>query len=185
MNLEGVRRVLHGLGASYALIGAHAMAARGYPRFTVDIDLLTSDPRVLESATWTELVRAGATVHPRRGDADDPLGGVVHIHLADGTDVDLIVGKWKWEAAVIERAEPLTVAPGITLPVPATSDLILLKLAAGGFMDLQDAAALLEVGGPETTVREVEARIGEVLPDVRAVWRRLLSGSTGDEGGAT
>ena len=47
MNIEPVQRVLDGLGASYALIGAHAMAVRGYPRFTVDIDLLTSDERVL------------------------------------------------------------------------------------------------------------------------------------------
>ena len=48
MNLEPVRRVLDVLGAPYALIGAHAMAARGYPRFTVDVDLLTTDPRVLD-----------------------------------------------------------------------------------------------------------------------------------------
>jgi hypothetical protein len=184
MNLEGVLRVLDGLGASYALIGAHAMAARGYPRFTVDVDLLTSEPRVLDATTWVDLVGTGATVHPRRGDVDDPLGGVVHIQLVDGSDIDLILAKWKWEAGVIERAQPLTVAPGVTLPVPATSDLILLKLAAGGFMDLQDAAALLEVGGRETMVREVEARIAEVRPDVGALWRHLLSGSTSDEGGA-
>ena len=43
MHLEPVQRVLQVLGAPHALIGAHAMAARGYPRFTVDIDLLTSD----------------------------------------------------------------------------------------------------------------------------------------------
>jgi hypothetical protein len=37
-----VLRVLDAMGAPHALIGAHAMAARGYPRFTVDIDILTS-----------------------------------------------------------------------------------------------------------------------------------------------
>lgn len=55
------------------------MAARGYPRFTIDIDLLTSDARVLEQTTWAELIETGATVDARRGDADGPLGGVVHI----------------------------------------------------------------------------------------------------------
>jgi hypothetical protein len=36
MNVEPVLRVLQSIGAAHALIGAHAMAIRGYPRFTVD-----------------------------------------------------------------------------------------------------------------------------------------------------
>jgi hypothetical protein len=43
------------MAAPYALIGAHAMAARGYPRFRVGVDLLTTDPRVLDRETWTDL----------------------------------------------------------------------------------------------------------------------------------
>ena len=132
MNFEPVRRVLNELGAPYALIGAHAMAARGYPRFTVDIGLLTTDPRVLDPGIWTELARTGATVDARRGDIDDPLAGVVHIMLADETDIDLVLAKWNWEAGVLERAGPTTVAAGVTIRVPQTSGPILLKLAAGG-----------------------------------------------------
>lgn len=52
------------------------MAARGYPRFTVDIDLLTADARVLDPDTWADLVRDGAEVETRRGDADDPLADI-------------------------------------------------------------------------------------------------------------
>lgn len=174
MRIEPVQRVLEALGAPYALIGAHAMAVRGYPRFTVDVDLLTADDRVLAPFTWTDLVREGARVDPRRGDADDPLGGVVHILLADGTDVDLVVAKWKWEAEIIERAETVVLA-GHSIRVPRTSDLILLKLAAGGYADLQDAAALLAVGSVDSVVREVEAHIDEVRPPVRLLWRDLLA----------
>ena len=65
MNLEPVRRALDALGARYALIGAHAMAARGYPRSTVDIDLLTSDTRVFDTATWGDLTRAGGQLDLR------------------------------------------------------------------------------------------------------------------------
>ena len=173
MNFEPVQRVLDGLGASYALIGAHAMAVRGYPRFTVDIDVLTSDERVLSVSTWDELRRAGATIDARRGDADDPLGGVVHILLADGTDVDVVLSKWKWEAQVIERAEPVALG-GLVVRVPRLGDLILLKLAAGGYTDLQDAAALLRIGDSEATIRDVVGHIDEVRPDVRALWRDLL-----------
>jgi hypothetical protein len=148
------------------------MAARGYPRFTVDIDLLTTDTRVLDGATWVGLIASGASVDPRRGDVDDPLAGVVHIVLPDGADIDLVVGRWAWERAVIARAEPLAVLGG-TLPVPPVSDLILLKLAAGGHLDLHDAAALLTLGDRDRVHREVEAHIGEVYPDVRALWQDL------------
>jgi hypothetical protein len=174
MNFEPVRRVLDAHGIRYALIGAHAMAVRGYPRSTVDIDLLTADARVLDQSLWVGLRQAAAAVDIRRGDADDPLGGVVHILLADATDVDIVVAKWQWEARLIERAE-LVVLASATVPVPPRSDLILLKLAAGGYTDLQDAAVLLALGDRDATVRAVEAHIADVRPDIRTLWRDLLA----------
>ena len=48
MNIEPVLRVLDDLGAPYALIGGYAIAARGFARSTIDLDLLTTDPRVLD-----------------------------------------------------------------------------------------------------------------------------------------
>lgn len=178
MAIEVVQRVLESLGAAYALIGAYAMAARGYPRFTLDIDLLTTDARVLDRLVWSELGH-GASVDPRRGDQDDPLAGVVHILLADGTDVDILLAKWKWEADVIDRAETTSVA-GVSLPVARTSDLILLKLAAGGYLDLHDAAALLATGDRNKLIREVQQHIDEVRPDVNRLWRELLTGTDTD-----
>ena len=148
------------------------MAARGYPRFTVVIDLLTSDARVLAPSLWAPLVEGGASVDPRKGDAEDPLAGVVHILLSDGTDIDLVVARWKWEAAVIERAEPMRVA-GTEINVPRLSDLILLKLAAGGYTDLHDAAALLALAD-DRTILEVEQHVADVRPDIRALWQDLL-----------
>ena len=174
MNLEPIRRVLDALGVRYALIGAHAMAARGYPRFTVDVDLLTADARVLDADTWIDLAGNGAEVETRRGDPDDPLGGVAHLLLADGTDVDIIVGKWTWEADVIERADEMMIAGGL-VRVPRISDLVLLKLAAGGTLDLRDAVALLHVANRDQIAREVEVHINDARPDVRGVWRDLLA----------
>lgn len=77
MTLAPVARVLDALGVRFALIGAHALAVRGYPRFTADIDLLTTDTRVLNPEVWAAVAREGGTVDPRRGDSDDPLAGVV------------------------------------------------------------------------------------------------------------
>ncbi|MCC7008179.1 MAG: hypothetical protein IT184_05135 [Acidobacteria bacterium] len=140
MSVRAVVRVLEALGIPVALIGGHALAARGYPRFTADIDLLTTDLRVLDAGMWSRLMETGAAVDPRRGDADDPLAGVVHIQLADATDIDIVVGRWAWQREVVARSEPLEVM-GVVLPVPRVSDLILLKLAAGGYLDRNDAAA--------------------------------------------
>lgn len=176
MLAEPVRRILDSFEIPYALVGAYAMAARGYPRSTVDIDFLTADERVGTSTTWVDLERAGATVDVRRGDADDPLGGVVHILLADGTDVDVVLAKWKWEAELIARAEWLRFNDTL-IRVPRTGDLILMKLAAGGYLDLRDAAALLAVADRDTSIREVEAHLDDVRPDVRGAWRDLLTQS--------
>ena len=174
MTIEPVTRVLDAADVSYALIGAHAMAVRGYPRFTVDIDLLTTDARVLDAATWVPLIEQGARVDRRRGDDEDPLAGVVHIVLADDTNVDVVVGRWAWEQQVVARAEPMTVL-GVTIAVPTTSDLILLKLAAGGHLDLHDAAALLALADRARVIADVEARLGDVRPDVRSLWDDLLT----------
>jgi hypothetical protein len=132
------------------------------------------EPVVLNSDVWDALRRDGASVDARRGDADDPLGGAVHILLADGTDVDLIVAKWQWEADVVARATPMRIG-NADVPVPRTADLILLKLAAGGYLDLRDAAALLALADRDAIVRDVEQHIDGVRPDVRGRWRELLT----------
>jgi hypothetical protein len=169
--LEAVAGLLGSIGAPYALIGGRAVAARGFPRMTLDYDLLTSEPRVLERDIWRPLEQAGATADPRKGDYDDPIAGVVHLSFTGGAEVDVILARWKWELQIIQRAEPLDVG-GVTVPVPRTSDLILLKLAAGGPIDLQDAMALVETNR-KRWIAEVDEKIAQVQPDVSSVWRRL------------
>src|SRR5436305_7370611 len=128
-----VRAILDTKGVQYALIGGWAVGLRGYVRATTDTDFLTVDRRVLNRDLWQELVAEGIHVDPRKGDFADPLAGVVHIG-SKPEEVDVVVGKWKFELRVIERAESV-MFHGATVPVPTTSDLILLKLAAGGAQD--------------------------------------------------
>ena len=63
----------------------------------------------------------------------------------------------------------------IRLPVPLASDLILLKLAAGGALDLRDAAALLAAGDRKALMAQVEERLPDVRPDVSDAWRLVLT----------
>jgi hypothetical protein len=172
--IESIARVLQSLESPYALIGGRAVGMRGHPRMTLDYDFLTTDVRALQADIWNDLRRSAAHVDLRRGEADDPLGGVVRIVFADGVEADIIVAKWTWERGVVDRAEPLDLG-GVTVPVARTGDLILLKLAAGGYVDLQDVHVLLQVGDRERIVNEVQKHLGELPPDANEAWQEILS----------
>ena len=66
-----------------------------------DIDLLTTDTRVLDAGTWRSL---SADVDIRRGDLDDPLAGVVRAAVADDRPIDVVVGRHAWQTHAVERA---------------------------------------------------------------------------------
>ena len=92
--------------------------------------------------------------------------------------VDVVVGKWKWEHRAIEQAEIASVE-GTPMPVARPSDLILMKLNAGGYQDRLDVLRLLEVGPREQLIAEVESKLGD-LPstaekDARKIWAEFLS----------
>jgi hypothetical protein len=174
--VDEVAGALEGLGAPYALIGGRAVIVRGYLRATLDHDFLTTDPRALDVATWARLAALGVAVDCRRGAFDDPVAGVTRLTFENGDQADVLLAKWKWEAAVIARAEPVDVG-GRTVPVPSTSDLILLKLAAGGVMDLQDATILLRAGDREHLVEAVERYLAELDEDARSAWARVKADS--------
>lgn len=171
---DRVIRLLEELGVEFALIGAVAVAARGAPRSTMDFDLLTTDKRVLLESTWQPL--SDVPVDVRKGDWDDPLAGVVRIG-AKPEQIDIVVGRWKWEHRVIQRAE-ITAVEGQKIRVPLTSDLILLKLAAGGPIDQQDILRLLAVGPREQLLREVDEKVGDLPDDAQALWRQLVTASS-------
>ncbi len=147
----------------HALIGAAALAARGVARSTYDIDVLTVDARVLATGLWDGLRSEGVTIDILRGDVDDPLGGVVRVTAAGERPIDVILGKGRWQARAIERAERSAHGP----PIVAARDLVLLKLYAGGTQDLWDVRALLELPEREALISQV----GEDLADLPAAMR--------------
>ena len=174
MLLQRVLAILDSADVRYALAGAVAVATRGVPRSTYDLDLFTTDKTVFRAALWAELQRDGIPVDIRRGDAFDPLGGVVRIGTKPN-QIDVVVGKWKWERDVVERAQPVEVRDGVTIPVPPAGDLILLKLAAGGPVDYVDAYNLLKLGPQNELIAEISSKIGNLPQDAQKLWRRLLA----------
>ena len=166
--LEHVTRVLRHEDVDFALIGAAALAAHGVSRSTVDIDLLVVDPRVL-SLTFTD---ATVAVDVRRGDADDPLAGVIRFSQTGERDVDVVVGRSRWQQDIIRRARPIDVA-GMTIPVVDVTGLILLKLYAGGSQDAWDVEQLLASTDRAAAVTTVDALIHELPHGAQTLWQRL------------
>src|SRR5262245_55696137 len=149
----------------HALIGAAALAAAGVARSTFDIDMLTTDPRVLDPAIWQSLRDDNVTIDVRRGDIDDPLAGVVRFSTPDERPVDLVVGRYEWQRRALDRARALTTGDRVV----QARDLVLLKLYAGGTQDLWDIRQLLDLDSDSALAADVDADLTE-LPALRALW---------------
>lgn len=162
-------------GILCALIGAEALALRGVSRATADRDLLVTDLGALDAALWSSLNGEGAEVEIRRGEADDPLAGVVRFRAEGDRPVDLIVGRHEWQTRLLERSEILDLGD-VRVAVPRSADLVLLKLFAGGPQDAWDIAQLLADEDRLSLVREIEGRIRELPEEARRLWQKILAG---------
>ena len=167
--LARVCGLLEAAQVPHALVGAAALAARGVARSTYDIDVLTVEARVLASGLWDGLRAEGVAVDILRGDLDDPLGGVIRVTDAGERPIDVIVGKGRWQARAIERAERPADGP----PVVAARDLVLLKLYAGGTQDVWDVRALLELAERDELVAQVDEDVAELSAEMRARWAAI------------
>ena len=170
-DLERVVAHLRTERISCAVIGATAMAIHGVSRATQDIDLLTTSRACLREQFWKPLRDAGMDIDVREGDHDDPLAGVVRIYSqAQGTSIDIIIGRSSWQTSITASAQTRNV-DGVELPVAEAVDLILLKLYAGGIQDRWDISQLLATS--PALAGQVDARIGQLPESCLALWNQL------------
>jgi len=174
--LRIVATALESARVPYALIGAGAMAAHGVGRSTLDLDLLTTADAVLSSTFWRPVSAEGVRADIRRGDAEDPLAGVVRFDAEGEAPVDLVVGRASWQKGILDRATPLEIGE-MRVPVATAADLILLKLYAGGSQDSWDVEQLLAAASDrEALARDVQSRLIDLPPEADALWARLRRG---------
>jgi hypothetical protein len=157
----------------HAVIGAAALAVHGISRSTVDQDLLVTDTAVLNEGLWAALAQS-TTIDIRQGDDTDPLAGVVRLERADERPVDIVVGRFGWQAAMLSRAERVK-SVDRDVPVVRAADLVLLKLYAGGSQDRWDIEQLLAINGGLAIRSEVDSRIGDLPARCAAMWRALTA----------
>jgi hypothetical protein len=169
--IDRVHDCLAAHGVGHALIGAAALAAAGIARSTFDLDLLTTDDRVLHDDLWQRLREDGVGIDVRRGDAGDPLAGVVRFEHGEERPVDVIVGRHSWQTRAVKRATRLPEGPAVVTPL----DLVLLKLYAGGTQDLWDVRALLALPGGTELAAAVEADLVALPAPMRERWVKVAA----------
>lgn len=158
-------------GVPSALIGGLALGAHGLARATLDIDVLVADTSVLDPSFWTDFPRVGPP-EIRRGDADDPLIGVVRFPH-NRPPIDIIVGRPPWTASILARRLRIE-AEGQSLRVVDLADLVTLKLFAAGPQDILDVRILLEADTGELR-STVAARLSEAPQDVARLWGEIVT----------
>jgi hypothetical protein len=145
---DEVARLIEGVGARHALIGAAALAVHGYARATRDLDLATEqDPGSQMQALAQECRQHGWHAELALPDAQDPLGGVLTVRGDDFDPIQVVnffnplTHASNPAAEALAEAEPLS---GTRMRVVKVEHLVALKLYAGGPKSHADIAALLE-----------------------------------------
>lgn len=174
---EKVSAILQGFQIDSVVIGAIAMAAHHYIRYTEDVDLgINTDLSTLRKISATLREDEEFQVTLREPDASDPLSGVIDVRGAFG--MVQIVNFGQTFPVVIEdawRESTFTVHPESNLRLAPLPHLIALKLYAGGFKSLADIAELLK-RNPNADLNEVRAvcnayrlrGLEEIISEVRS-----------------
>ncbi|MBI5560904.1 MAG: nucleotidyl transferase AbiEii/AbiGii toxin family protein [Deltaproteobacteria bacterium] len=146
--LKEIIRVLeHTRGIkAYALIGGLAVGGWIAPRATKDIDILVDLSITNRSAIeeiLKKLLNSGFKGGLEIGGPEDDIKFCIKAVSSGKIPVDIIFASRKWEAEIAEEGVAVRVLEGISIPLAKPEGLIALKLRAGGFQDVADAARLL------------------------------------------
>jgi len=141
---EDYRDILHALNgekADFLLVGAYAMAAHGYPRATMDIDIWVRPSPANAASVLNALECFGAPLHDLTKEDLQKDDTVFQIGVAPRR-IDIITGASGLEfEEALSRSVELNV-DGIPIRVLSVDDLIMNKRASGRDKDLTDVEML-------------------------------------------
>ncbi|MCK6510403.1 nucleotidyltransferase [Myxococcota bacterium] len=138
---KDILRALYDENVSFLLVGAYAMAAHGYPRATMDIDIWVMPSPQNAEAVLCALRRFGAPLHDLTKEDLQKEGTIFQIGVAPRRiDIITAASGLRFEAAH-KRALSVEIE-GIKVYIPSIDDLITNKKASGRTKDLADVEAL-------------------------------------------
>ncbi|MBX3466586.1 MAG: nucleotidyltransferase [Planctomycetes bacterium] len=166
-----VRKALRAMRAScvpFSVIGATALAVRGLPRMSRDLDLvvLVDDADVAIDALRDAGLRASTPTYDDEGATE-----LIFVDPATGVEVDLLVAAGDPEATVIGEAQPTAVF-GAAAPVASLEHLLLLYLYSNQPRHLGDFASIAQSGRAD--LKKAERSLALMHPEMLTTYRRRV-----------
>ena len=135
----------------FLLVGAYALAAHGYPRATMDIDIWVMPSPENADAVLRAVRRFGAPLQNlSRADLEKD-GTVFQIGVAPRR-IDIITAASGLQFGDAFSRSATVHIEEIEVHIPSVADLIINKRASGRTKDLADAEALENLGSSEESV---------------------------------
>jgi len=154
---EDYKEMLQALAAekvSFLLVGAYALAAHGYPRATMDIDIWVMPSPDNADAVLRAIRRFGAPLHNLTKADLEKEGTVFQIGVAPRR-IDIITAASGLTFAEASSHATAVEIEGIAVRIPSIADLIRNKRASGRTKDIADAEALEELIGAEPSAADI------------------------------
>lgn len=161
--VPAARRALRALAVAdvpFAVIGATALAVRGLPRMTQDLDLVVVVEDAFDALDALEGAGFRSTSPVRRNEEPEPMYLLLDPR---GREVDLLVASAEPESTVVAEATRTAVF-GVDAPVATLEHLVLMYLYSNQPRHLGDLARIVT----ETTVdlAWVERYLADVHPEM-------------------
>lgn len=138
---------------NFLLVGAYALAAYGYPRATMDIDIWVLPSPDNADGVLRALLRFGAPLHNVSRADFEKEGTVFQIGVAPRR-IDIITAASGLQFEPTFRNSLIVEIEGIQVRIPSVDDLVTNKRASGRTKDLADAEALEELKASESAPRD-------------------------------
>ena len=132
----------------FLLVGAYALAAHGYPRATMDIDIWVMPSPDNAEAVLRAVRRFGAPLHDLTKSDLEKEGTVFQIGVAPRR-IDIITAASGLTFDQASSRAATVAIEGLAVRIPSIADLICNKRASGRTKDLADAEALEALTGSE------------------------------------
>jgi hypothetical protein len=135
----------------FILVGAYALAAHGYPRATMDIDIWVMPSPDNAKAVLRALRNFGAPLHNITKEDLQKDGTIFQIGVAPRR-IDIITAASGLQFENTYQNSILVNIEGIDVRIPSIDDLIINKKATGRTKDLADAEALESLNTPNNGI---------------------------------
>lgn len=158
--LRALRTALDGQCIGWFVFGAQAIAVRGAPRATQDVDITVDVSRTQLPALVAALEKQQLTHrYPQIAEKLLVSGSVFPLQHSSGMEVDMVIAGAGLEAIALARATQVDIE-GVVVPVAGATDLVVMKVLAGRGKDLDDVRALL--AGGEVDLTEARNLLGQL-----------------------